>query len=212
MVNARNIIIGAVVIALAFIAFQFFRPVHYANLPPTATGDWIAYGDSLTAGYGAAEGNDYPTLLAERLGIAIHNFGVSGDTTLDGLNRIDAVLQLKPRVVLLCLGGNDGLKKSSADQMISNLSQMIDRFHETGSFVVLIGIRSASFRDTNSKRFKQLAKEKQVLYVADILDDVLGSPALMSDYIHPNDAGYKAIAERLEKILRPLLPALKPQS
>jgi lysophospholipase L1-like esterase len=208
-VNFRKIVIGGIVIALLFFACQFFKPVHYVHFPPSANGDWIAYGDSLTAGLGAADGNDYPALLSQRLGVAIQNLGIPGDTTQGGLNRVEEALKLQPRVVLLCLGGNDGLQGGSATQMISNLSQIIDRFHGSGSFVVLIGVHSASLRDTNSKRFHQLAKEKNVFYVPDILDGVLGHPALMSDYIHPNDAGYKVIAERLEKILTPLLPSLK---
>ncbi len=94
------------------------------------------------------------------------------------------------------------------DKTFANLSAIIDRFHESGSFVVLIGVRSASVRDKYSKSFKKLAGEKKVLYVPNILSGVLGSPNLMSDYIHPNDDGYKAIADRLEKILKPVLPQL----
>src|SRR5678815_4167715 len=58
-----------------------------ANLPPTATGPWIAFGDSLTEGYGATAGADYPSQLGRRLGIAIQNHGISGDTSADGLKR-----------------------------------------------------------------------------------------------------------------------------
>ena len=81
---------------------------------------------------------------------------------------------------------------------------MIDAFHQSGAFVVLIGIRSASVRDKYSAEFKSLAKDRHVLLVPNILAGVLGKPDLMSDYVHPNDQGYAVIAERLEKVLEPL--------
>jgi lysophospholipase L1-like esterase len=85
---------------------------------------------------------------------------------------------------------------------------MIDRLHQEGSFVVLIGIRSASLRDQNEKHFAKLAREKRVLYVPDMLRGLVFKPVYMSDAVHPNDAGYQKIAERLEKKLRPLTARL----
>ena len=73
---------------------------------------------------------------------------------------------------------------------------------------MLIGIRSASFSDRNGKHFDRLAREKRVLYVPDFLKGLAFKPVYMSDAIHPNDEGYKRFAERLEKVLRPLLPQL----
>lgn len=179
-----------------------------ANLPPRATGPWVAFGDSLTAGYGANEGQDYPAVLGRRLGVTIANFGVSGETTEEALKRLEAVAQQQPRVVLLCLGGNDALNKLPMSRTLANLGAIIDRLHGEGSFVVLIGIRSASIRDRNEKQFARLAREKRVLYVPDFLRGLAFKPVLMSDAIHPNDEGYKRFAERLEKELRPLLPQL----
>ena len=185
------------------------RPPVPINLPPTATGPWIAFGDSLTEGYGATEGNAYPALLSRSLGVPIVNLGVSGDTTTDGLKRLDAVARQQPRVVLLCLGGNDALSQMPQASTLSNLEAIIDRLHAEGSFVVLIGIRSASFRDRNEKAFARLAREKRVLYVPDFLKGLAFKPVYMSDAIHPNDAGYQKFADRLEKRLRPLLAELK---
>lgn len=181
---------------------------NYVNFPPAAAGPWVAFGDSLTEGYGASAGQDYPALLSQRLGVPITNLGRSGDTTADGLKRLENLARLQPRVVLLCLGGNDSLNREPGKQTFANLATMIDRLHEGGSFVVLIGIRSASLRDRNEKHFKQLARDKRVLYVPDMLRGLAFKPLFMSDAIHPNDAGYQRIAERLEKSLRPLLPEL----
>ncbi len=181
----------------------------YANFPPTAAGPWVAFGDSLTEGFGASEGHDYPALLGQRLGVKIANLGRTGDTADDALKRLEEVAQLRPRVVLLCLGGNDELQKLARAQMFANLGRAIDRLHQEGSFVVLIGIRSASLRDRNESDFRALAKRKKVHYVANILRGIFPNPAYMSDALHPNDAGYRFIAERLEKELRPLLPQLQ---
>jgi lysophospholipase L1-like esterase len=181
------------------------RTPRYTNLPPRATGDWIAFGDSLTQGYGASEGKDYPALLARRLGVRIRNLGVLGDTTADALNRVEAAAQAQPRVVLLCLGGNDALQQVPRDRTFANLARIIDRFHAAGSFVVLIGVRSATVRDKHASHFKQLAREKQVLLIPDLLSGVLFRPTLMSDAVHPNNEGYALIAGRLEQELQPFL-------
>ena len=184
------------------------RP-HYVNLPPPATGPWVAFGDSLTEGYGASEGHDYPTVLGQHLGRKIVNLGRSGATTSDGLSRLPEVLDLKPQVVLLCFGGNDGLERLSRERMFSNLGEIIDRLHVAGSFVVLIGIRSTTLRDQNEKGFRQLAKDKKVFYVPNILHGIFLKPVYMSDAVHPNDDGYRLIAERLEKDLQPVIRKLE---
>lgn len=184
------------------------KSASYANFPPAARGEWVAFGDSLTQGVGANEGGDYPNQLGQRLRLKIRNLGVAGHTTDDGLARVEQATQLQPRVVLLCLGGNDTLRGQSADRMFANLGTIIDRFHQSGAFVVLLGVRSAGLTDKHAKRFEQLAKEKRVLLVPNILDGVLFSPSLMSDQIHPNDAGYAKIAARVEAALLPVLPKL----
>jgi lysophospholipase L1-like esterase len=207
--SLKQLVIVLLVIGVAIAAFVWLGPGHdYRNLPPTAEGPWIAFGDSLTEGYGASQGNDYPSLLGKRLGIAIQNLGKTGETSEDGVNRLESVTALKPRVVLLCFGGNDALQGKAVSRTTVNLAQIIDRFHGEGSFVVLIGIRSASLRDRNQSHFKKLAREKEVLYVPDMLKGLAFKPIYMSDAIHPNDAGYTRVAERLEKALKPVLPKL----
>jgi acyl-CoA thioesterase-1 len=198
---------------LALLLYWFWPGASWrmVNLPPTATGPWVAFGDSLTEGYGATSGADYPTQLGKLLGFPIRNLGVAGETSGDGLKRITEVEALNPRVVLLCFGGNDVLQGLSRDQMFANLSAMIDRLHARGSFVVLIGIRGAGLLgDKNAEDFKKLAAEKRVKHVPNFLEGLLTEPKYMSDYVHPNDAGYGQIAARLEAELRPLLEKLRP--
>jgi len=211
MVSRRNLYLFlALLFAVLLYWFWPARAWRYSNLPPTATGPWIAFGDSLTEGYGANSGADYPAQLSQRLGIPIQNLGASGETSADGLRRIEAIEAMNPRVVLLCFGGNDVLQSVPRAQMFANVGTMIDRLLARGSFVVLIGIRGAKIiGDANAEGFEQLAEQKEVKHVPNILDGVLSQPSLMSDYVHPNDAGYAKIADRLEKELRPLLPKLQ---
>ena len=81
--------LAVVAVALAVLAFHWSRPRHYANLPPTVEGPWVAFGDSLTEGVGASPGHDYPALLSQLLGVSIINLVRSGETTESGLARID---------------------------------------------------------------------------------------------------------------------------
>jgi lysophospholipase L1-like esterase len=205
----KGILLVVVIVAALAIWWLWPQRISYNDLPPKANGPWVAFGDSLTAGYGAESGNDYPTLLGKKLGFAIENFGRNGETSNDGLNRVEAVTARNPRVVLLCFGGNDALRQIPREETFRNLGTIIDRLEQQGSFVVLIGIRSATLRDKNASWFKQLAKEKHVFYVPNILDGVLTHPNLMSDEVHPNERGYAFIAERIGNELQPLLPQLK---
>jgi acyl-CoA thioesterase-1 len=206
----RGFALVLILAAVAGLFYAFRAEPGYTNFPPAAGTSWVAFGDSLTSGYGASEGNDYPSLLGQRLGIPIVNLGNPGATTQDGIARIDQVLKATPKVVLLCFGGNDTLNGVPHEQTFQNISEMIDQIQRSGAFVVLIGIHSASVRDKYAHEFKQLAKAKRVLYVPNVLSGVLGNPGLMSDYVHPNDQGYALIAERLDGILHPLLPHLLP--
>jgi lysophospholipase L1-like esterase len=206
----KRLFIVVLGIVLVWLCIQGFKKEHYSNYPPTAQGPWIAFGDSLTEGFGANEGNDYPTILGKSLGISIRNMGRSGETSSDGLKRVEEAAALHPRVVLLCFGGNDALNGESQSRMFKNVSSMIDRFQREGSFVVLIGIRSASLRDHYEKSFHELAKEKQVLYVPDFLKGLAFKPVYMSDAVHPNDDGYKLFAARIEKALHPYIKELRP--
>lgn len=210
-ISRRNLLLFSCAAAVAFVYWLWpGARGNYVNLPPTAQGPWVAFGDSLTEGYGAGAGMDYPTQLHRRLGVEIRNLGVSGETSADGLKRLADVEALAPRVVLLCFGGNDVLQNLPRSQMFANIGLMIDRLQAQGSFVVLIGIRGPSLvGDANAKGFKELAKTKRVMHISNLLDGVLSHPSLMSDYIHPNEAGYAQIAARFEKKLRPLMEKLK---
>src|SRR6266511_4783951 len=99
-----SLLVAAVGMVLLFMWHRANRLADYANFPPRAGMAWVAFGDSLTAGYGAEPGQDYPSVLGRRLGVKIENHGSAGDTSQDGLDRVEEIVRLNPRVVLLCLG------------------------------------------------------------------------------------------------------------
>ena len=133
---------------------------------PRAGENIIAFGDSLVVGHGASPGNDFVSVLSNRLGHPIVNAGRNGDTTQSGLERLQAeVLSQDPRIVILLLGGNDALRRVSMDETFSRLADMVDQIHQTGAAVVLVGVRGSLFGDRYEEEFEDLAEAKQVNYV-----------------------------------------------
>jgi lysophospholipase L1-like esterase len=160
----------------------------------------VAFGDSLTEGYRMAPGEGYPEQLAKLVGRPIVNRGISGNTTADGLARLDAdVLAESPRIVLVGLGANDMLRKQPIDETFANLRRIVDRIQGRGAMVVLIGVEGFPLvHGDYGSRYRSLARETGCVYVADMLDGVFGDPSLMYDQIHPNAAGYARIARRID--------------
>jgi acyl-CoA thioesterase-1 len=163
----------------------------------------IAFGDSLTAGYGAAEREDYPSKLSSMVGTTVLNAGVSGDTTAAALRRIEPdVLSREPRIVIVGLGGNDYLRGVGIEETEANLRAIVRRIHEAGAMVILLGFRFPGFKVNYEGMYERIAEEEQCLLIPDMLDGILSDPSLKSDQIHPNAAGYTVMAERVAKPLR----------
>ncbi len=158
----------------------------------------IAFGDSLTAGYGAAAGEDYPSRLATILGTTIVNAGVSGDTTDSALARLETdVLSRDPRIVIVGLGGNDFLRGASVASTEGTLHAIVQKVHTTGAMVILLGYRFPSLNSNYEAMYARVAKEEGCLLIPDLLDGILSDPSLKSDTIHPNAAGYAVMAGRV---------------
>lgn len=185
-------------------SFFFRDTTKIVNYPSSGT-TIVAFGDSLVEGVGSTKGNDFVSLLSDTTGESIQNLGVSGDTTRDGLARVDEVLNLKPKIVLLLLGGNDYIKKIPKEETFSNLEKIITQIQEEGSIVILLGVRGGVIRDEYKDDYKALAKKTGSAYVPNVLEGLFGRSNLMYDAIHSNDAGYKIIAERVEPVLLELL-------
>jgi len=163
----------------------------------------VAFGDSLTHGTGAASDTAYPAVLAMLTGHTVINAGVPGDTTSSGLQRLPAVLaEHKPRLVLLCLGGNDMLRKQPAAATVNNLRLLVQTIRASGADVVLIGVPEPGLFGGAPGFYGRVAEEMQLPLEQDIFNDVLKDNRLKSDPIHANAAGYRVVAERLAEFLR----------
>ena len=173
---------------------------------PTAGTRIICFGDSLTAGTGASRGMDYPAQLSRLISREVVNAGVPGDTTAEGLARLEAdVLSQSPRLVLITLGGNDLKNRIPKDEAFRNLREIVDRIHEAGAVAIIGGIDIPLYGRGFGAAYRKLAEETGAVLIENILEDILGDRALMSDPIHPNDAGYAIMAERFHEAIRAFL-------
>ncbi len=209
--HARNILVlmGLVLIGAVWQIVTLFAG-HYpiTNYPPKGT-SITALGDSLTTGVGASDiSHGYISVLEKRLDVHIANKGVSGDTTADAAKRLQKdVLDEHPHIVIILLGGNDYLKQIPQEETFRNLRSIIERTQGVGASVILVGVRGGLLHDKLDKDFKKLAKETGSLFVPNALDGILDDPTLMADQVHPNDAGYLKIADKIAPTLEGLILA-----
>ena len=199
--------IAGAVVAVAVAAWIFWPSSlsNVKNLGSRGTAV-IAFGDSLTAGYGALAGQDYPSKLSGLVGTTVVNAGVSGDTTEGALARIDRdVLTKNPRIVIVGLGGNDYLRGVPISSTEANLRAISRRISDAGAMVVLLGFRFPSLNVNYDDMYARVAKEEGALLIPDMLDGILANPSMKSDEIHPNGRGYELMAERIAGPFRKLV-------
>ena len=166
----------------------------------------ICFGDSLTEGVGAGSGEDYPSMLARQIAQPVINAGRRGDTSADGLARLEReVLERNPRLVIVLFGGNDFLRRLPVSESKKNLAEIVRRIHERGAMVVVGGLRLGLFTDEYGPIYREIAGKNGALYIPEVLEGILNDPKLKSDTIHPNGAGYRLIAERIVARVKPLL-------
>lgn len=166
----------------------------------------ICFGDSITFGYGANPGEDYPTALSKMIDIPVINAGIDGDTSVEALKRIESdVLERDPLLVIIEFGGNDFLRKISKETTLKNLKQMIDKIQEKGAMVAIVDISAGMLLSEYRAAFSNIAREKQVVFISNILSGIITNPHLKSDFMHPNADGYKMIAQRIYRTLIPYL-------
>jgi acyl-CoA thioesterase I len=178
----------------------------------------VALGDSLTAGLGLPAQQAYPALLQERLMSAglnyeVVNAGVSGDTSAGGLSRLDWALDGDVRVLIVALGGNDGLRGLPPEQLQRNLAQIIERAEARRISVILAGMEAPpnygrDYIVSFHKVYPALAKEYHVTLVPFLLQGVAGDETLnQRDGIHPTAAGARIVADNVWSVLKPILEA-----
>ena len=176
----------------------------------------VAFGDSLSAGFGADPGQSYPDFLQKELDRRGYRYrvitsGISGDTTTDGAERIGTVTALKPAIAILEFGGNDGLRGLPVSTTHANLEQMILALQRAGANVVLAGMTlppnyGEDYIRSFEAVYKDLAQQYHLPLIPFLLRGVGGNPGLMQrDGIHPTGAGNRIVAENVMRVIEPLL-------
>lgn len=174
------------------------------------------FGDSLTAGYGVDEDSSYPADLQRDLDAAgyhyrVVNLGISGETTKDGIARIDRVLALKPAIVVVEFGGNDGLRGVPVANSRANLDGILSRLKSSGTHIALAGITlppqySHPYIQAFNQTYTLLAKKYSVPLLPFMLQNVWGVPgSIQPDGVHPTAQGCTQVAKNVMSLIKPLL-------
>lgn len=175
-----------------------------AKLPPLALDAVIlAFGDSLTYGTGAPPAESYPAVLSGLINRKVINAGIPGETTADGYARLaDTLNEHHPALLILCMGGNDFLRKRPEAETIANLRAMLDLAHRRQLPVLLIATPRPGLGVSVPKFYAELAKEYHAALEDGSLEDILTNRPLKSDTVHPNAAGYRKFAEAVADALK----------
>ncbi|MBT5651032.1 MAG: arylesterase [Nitrospina sp.] len=176
----------------------------------------LAFGDSLTAGHGVKEEESYPSRLQLKITSAgfphkVVNAGVSGDTTAGGVRRIRWLMKHEPKIVILALGANDGLRGLSADEMQRNLETMIEVCQEHNARVLLAGMKALPNYGEDYMRefetvFPSLAEKYNLAFLPFLLEGVAGERGhTQPDGLHPVASGYRIVTDLVWEHLEPML-------
>ncbi len=163
----------------------------------------LAFGDSLTFGTGASEEESYPAQLEKLIGRRVVRAGVPGEVTGQALERLPAALdEHAPRLLLLCIGGNDFLRRLGKQQAEDNVRAMVKLAKSRGVGVVLIGTPEPGLSVSPPAFYAGIAQEFRLPYEEGIIGQVLKDSTLKADPIHPNARGYRVIAERIAEMMK----------
>ena len=163
----------------------------------------LAFGDSLTFGTGAGNGQSYPAQLERLVGRKVIAAGVPGEVSAAGLARLPGVLEeVQPKLLLLCHGGNDFLRRLPDTLVADNIRAMIRMARQRGAGVLLVGVPKPGLFPSAPDFYADIAAEFAIPYEETALKKILGDNALKSDLIHPNAAGYAQMAAALADLLK----------
>jgi len=163
----------------------------------------LAFGDSLTAGTGAGDTESYPAVLTRLTGRKVVNAGVPGEVSAGGVQRLPELLEReRPALLILCHGGNDLLARQNHQLIADNLRTMLRIAAERGVPVLLVAVPSPDLMLKPPGLYEELAREFRIPLERKVLEHILGKGSLKSDYIHPNAAGYRLLAEALAELLK----------
>ena len=163
----------------------------------------LAFGDSLTNGFGAGYEFSYPKYMEKKTGLKVINAGIDGEFSSEGLSRLPELLEHKPDLVILCHGGNDILNKLSSQELKQNLLAMINLIKDSGSQVLLVGVPDFSlFSFETHAIYYEVADEMDLLLEDEVLTKIELTRSLKSDYVHPNEKGYEMMADTFIEVLK----------
>jgi acyl-CoA thioesterase-1 len=214
-------VIGLLAAILALAPFQTAQP---AKRDASKVITIVAFGDSLTAGYGLSRKQAYPALVAEKMREAGYEFevvnaGSSGDTTAGGLRRLPEILHNRKKIdiFILELGINDAFRGVAIEQMRSNLQAIIDqaRARYPGVAIVVAGMQLPLYANDDYVRafgemFGALAEKNRAALIPYLLAGVGGDPELnQPDRLHPNAAGQRVLADNVWRVLEPMLQKIR---
>jgi lysophospholipase L1-like esterase len=171
---------------------------------PARSGVILAFGDSLTYGYGADRHQSYPAMLQRMSGVRVINAGISGETSSEGLRRLESLLkQHHPDLLILCHGGNDILQRLPREALRSNLSGMVHMTRAYGADVLLVGIPDiASLGFSPLPLYEEVADADDLIFESSVIGKIMRDARLKSDRIHPNAEGYRLMAEAFYDLLK----------
>ncbi len=172
-----------------------------AQLPDDAI--ILAFGDSLTYGTGANKGESYPALLETLVNRKVINAGVPGELSMQGLKRLPKLLEKhQPDLLILCHGGNDIIRKQDLAEAETNIRQMIALAENKNIPVILLGVPKPGLFLSSAKLYANIAENSNVIFMPNLIPDILSDASMKSDPIHPNKTGYRKMASSLAIILR----------
>jgi acyl-CoA thioesterase-1 len=203
-VTSRAALLGLVGLAGALVAVALLWPGPGPAPPPVspADGPVVFLGDSITSGHRLPREAAFPHRVGAALGVPVVNAGVSGDTTDQGLERLERdVLAHRPRLVVVELGVNDAFHRVPGDRTVANLRAITRRVRAQGAAVVLVHIRLPSMMgDGHRGALREIAHAEGAILVEDFLDGVV--PGLSYDGLHPDEQGQARLADRLLPVVR----------
>lgn len=202
LANRKKLLVFGLLIILAS---AFLTACSSDAKPPRLVGNAVvlAFGNSLTFGTGAKHTESYPAILERLIGRRVVNAGIPGEVTSEGLFRLPEVLEReRPALLILCHGGNDLLRGLDQRQTADNLRAMIRLSRERGVVVVIIAVPSPGLALSPPPFYREIAAQMKIPIEEKTLTMVLSDGSLKSDYIHPNAAGYRKLAESIAALLK----------
>lgn len=187
------------------ILFVFFMISSCSKTTPHKTiSHIICFGDSLTEGIGASNGQTYPYFLQLLTKVPVMNEGIRGNTSKDGLNRIENISKYQNAIIIVEFGANDYFQQIPIHETKTNIEKIIDKLNNNGNNIIVVSTEDKQLREL-CNMLKSLAREKNIIFINGILNEIWNDRNLFFDEIHPNSQGYKLVAQKIYKNIKPLI-------